>query len=86
MSDLSVLETRTGYEEQKKIIYELQSRLADAELKIVEGEKLRKKLHNTILVNLAFLNYFLIFDSINFVKTINSSVPTGIERQHSSFL
>lgn len=51
MSDMSALETRTGFEEQKKVICELQSRLADAELKIIEGEKLRKKLHNTILVS-----------------------------------
>ncbi|KAL2523662.1 Kinesin-3 [Abeliophyllum distichum] len=49
MSSTSVLETKTEYEEQKKSISELQSRLAGAELKIVEGEKLRKKLHNTIL-------------------------------------
>ncbi|KAA8526931.1 hypothetical protein F0562_008840 [Nyssa sinensis] len=49
MSDLSALETRTEYEEQKKVIHDLQSHLADAELKIIEGEKLRKKLHNTIL-------------------------------------
>lgn len=49
MSDMSALETRMGFEEQKKVICELQSRLADAELKIIEGEKLRKKLHNTIL-------------------------------------
>ncbi|KAK2984782.1 hypothetical protein RJ640_004607 [Escallonia rubra] len=49
MSDLSALETRVGFEEQKILICELQSRLADAESKIIEGEKLRKKLHNTIL-------------------------------------
>ncbi|XAR67490.1 Minus-end-directed kinesin ATPase [Bertholletia excelsa] len=49
MSDLSALETRAEFEEQKKIIQDLQSRLAEAEVKIVEGEKLRKKLHNTIL-------------------------------------
>uniref|UniRef100_A0A5B6ZFD7 Kinesin-like protein n=1 Tax=Davidia involucrata TaxID=16924 RepID=A0A5B6ZFD7_DAVIN len=49
MSDLSSLETRTEFEEQKKVILDLQSHLADAELKIIEGEKLRKKLHNTIL-------------------------------------
>lgn len=47
---MSAMETRTEYEEQKKFILELQTRLADAETKIVEGEKLRKKLHNTILV------------------------------------
>lgn len=44
------METRTEYEEQKKLIHDLQNRLADAEIKIIEGEKLRKKLHNTILV------------------------------------
>lgn len=48
--DSSALETRTEFEGQKKHIYELQSRLADAEFKLVEGEMLRKKLHNTILV------------------------------------
>ncbi|KAK9268364.1 hypothetical protein L1049_000113 [Liquidambar formosana] len=49
VSDLSTLETKTGFEEQKKVICDLQIRLGDAELKIIEGEKLRKKLHNTIL-------------------------------------
>ncbi|KAJ9671975.1 hypothetical protein PVL29_025565 [Vitis rotundifolia] len=49
VSDLSAMETRTEYEEQKKLIHDLQNRLADAEIKIIEGEKLRKKLHNTIL-------------------------------------
>ncbi|CAA0816237.1 Kinesin-1 [Striga hermonthica] len=49
LSDMSALEVRSEFEEQKTIIFELQNRLADAESKIVEGEKLRKKLHNTIL-------------------------------------
>ncbi|CAL5341807.1 hypothetical protein CsSME_00026283 [Camellia sinensis var. sinensis] len=49
MSDLSALETRAEFEEKKKLINELQSRLAEAEEKIIEGENLRKKLHNTIL-------------------------------------
>ncbi|KAK7400436.1 hypothetical protein VNO78_11644 [Psophocarpus tetragonolobus] len=48
-SDLSVSETRKMFEEQKRVIYELQDRLADKEFQVVEGEKLRKKLHNTIL-------------------------------------
>ncbi|KAJ8763663.1 hypothetical protein K2173_003135 [Erythroxylum novogranatense] len=48
-SDLSAFETRTEFEAQKKLICDLQGRLEDAELKLVEGEKLRKKLHNTIL-------------------------------------
>ncbi|KAF5773858.1 putative minus-end-directed kinesin ATPase [Helianthus annuus] len=49
MSDLSAFEIRTGYEEQQRVNSDLQLRLADAELKLVEGESLRKKLHNTIL-------------------------------------
>ncbi|XP_024966924.1 kinesin-like protein KIN-14N [Cynara cardunculus var. scolymus] len=49
ISDLSSLETRTGYEEQKRLNSELQIRVDEAELKVVEGEALRKKLHNTIL-------------------------------------
>ncbi|KAK3199461.1 hypothetical protein Dsin_022876 [Dipteronia sinensis] len=49
MSDLSALEKRTEFEEQKNLISELRDRLEDAEFKLIEGEKLRKKLHNTIL-------------------------------------
>ncbi|KAK4491974.1 hypothetical protein RD792_002758 [Penstemon davidsonii] len=49
LSDMSATETRAVFEEQKASVLELQSRLSDAESKIVEGEKLRKKLHNTIL-------------------------------------
>ncbi|KAF5814947.1 putative minus-end-directed kinesin ATPase [Helianthus annuus] len=49
MSDVSAFEIRTGYEEQKRVNSELQFRLDEAELKLVEGEALRKKLHNTIL-------------------------------------
>ena len=44
------METRSEFEVNKAMILELKSRLADAELKIVEGENVRKKLHNTILV------------------------------------
>ncbi|KAI9112450.1 hypothetical protein K1719_016647 [Acacia pycnantha] len=49
MADLSVSETRTSFEEQNRLIHELQDRLADKEFQVIEGEKLRKKLHNTIL-------------------------------------
>ncbi|KAL2943885.1 Kinesin-like protein KIN-14N [Bienertia sinuspersici] len=52
MSDLSAMETRKQFEEQNVEICDLRNRLADAEVKLIEGEKLRKKLHNTILVNL----------------------------------
>jgi kinesin family protein C1 len=44
------LETMTEYENQKKMMENLQSRLEEAEQQILDGEKLRKKLHNTILV------------------------------------
>ncbi|GAA0183705.1 microtubule binding motor protein [Lithospermum erythrorhizon] len=47
--DMSTHEVRTELWAQKKIITELQIRLSEAEEKVVEGEKLRKKLHNTIL-------------------------------------
>ena len=50
MSDLTALETMTEYENQKKMLKSLQSRLEEAEQQILDGEKLRKKLHNTILV------------------------------------
>lgn len=50
MTDLSASETRAEFEEKKRIVRELQDRLVDAEFQLSEGEKLRKKLHNTILV------------------------------------
>ncbi|GAV71260.1 Kinesin domain-containing protein [Cephalotus follicularis] len=49
MADLSSSEIRAEFEEQKRTISELQDRLADAEQQLNEGERLRKKLHNTIL-------------------------------------
>ncbi|KAG7962731.1 hypothetical protein I3843_09G079700 [Carya illinoinensis] len=49
MTDLSASETRAEFEEQKRIVLELHDRLVDAEFQLSEGEKLRKKLHNTIL-------------------------------------
>ncbi|KAG1365370.1 kinesin-like protein KIN-14H [Cocos nucifera] len=48
-ADLTAIETMTEYEGQKKAVKDLQERLADAEFQILEAEKLRKKLHNTIL-------------------------------------
>lgn len=57
MSDLSVMETRKQFEEQDMTICGLRNRLADAEVKLVEGEKLRKKLHYTILVHIRPLNF-----------------------------
>lgn len=55
MADLSALETRTKFEEQKRTVRDLQDRLAEAEHQLIEGENLRKKLHNTILVKFFLL-------------------------------
>lgn len=49
MADLSTIETKVKFDEQKRTIVELQERLENAELQLSEGEQLRKKLHNTIL-------------------------------------
>ncbi|WJX18326.1 hypothetical protein P8452_08133 [Trifolium repens] len=49
VTDISVFETRTEFEGQQKYVDELQRRLVDAEFKLIEGERLWKKLHNTIL-------------------------------------
>lgn len=49
MADLSSSEIRTEFEEQKRTVADLQDRLRDAETQLLEGENLRKKLHNTIL-------------------------------------
>jgi kinesin family member C1 len=51
MADLSFSETQTVFEDQKRTIGQLRERLAEKELQVIEGETLRKKLHNTILVN-----------------------------------
>jgi kinesin family member C1 len=40
----------TEHENQKKMLAVLQSRLEEAEQQIMVGEKLRKKLHHTIVV------------------------------------
>ncbi|KAL0729003.1 hypothetical protein Bca4012_025096 [Brassica carinata] len=49
MSDLTTFEKMNEFEDQKQTIIDLKSHVEEAELKLVEGEKLRKKLHNTIL-------------------------------------
>jgi kinesin family protein C1 len=48
-ADVTAIEAMTGYEEQKGTIKDLEERLAYAEFQIIEADKLRKKLHNTIL-------------------------------------
>ncbi|KAE8673478.1 Kinesin-1 [Hibiscus syriacus] len=49
MTDLSASETRMEYLEKKRMVEELKDQLVDMEHKLVDGENLRKKLHNTIL-------------------------------------
>ncbi|MCL7035117.1 hypothetical protein MKW94_014586 [Papaver nudicaule] len=49
VSDLNNMRTTSEYVAQKKLVDDLQERLADADIQIIEAEKLRKKLHNTIL-------------------------------------
>ncbi|CAJ2648815.1 unnamed protein product [Trifolium pratense] len=49
MADLLHSETRTVFEDQKRIIDQLRERLEEKEQQLNEGESLRKKLHNTIL-------------------------------------
>ncbi|KAK9057024.1 hypothetical protein SSX86_024390 [Deinandra increscens subsp. villosa] len=84
MTDLSSIEAREGYKAQKKLNSELQIRLAEAELKVIEGEAFRKKLHNTILELKGNIRVFcrvrplLVDDGVeNEMKTI--SFPTTTE-------
>ncbi|XP_068667973.1 kinesin-like protein KIN-14C isoform X2 [Aristolochia californica] len=49
LADLSVWEKRAECQDQEKIIEDLENRLAESELRLREGEELRKRLHNTIL-------------------------------------
>ncbi|XP_042040086.1 kinesin-like protein KIN-14N [Salvia splendens] len=86
LSDLSAMQTRSEFEENQAFILELKSRLADADLKIVEGEKVRKKLHNTILELKGNIRAFcrvrplLSDDGVgNDVKVV--SFPTSMEAQ-----
>ncbi|KAI3988244.1 hypothetical protein MKX01_012033 [Papaver californicum] len=49
VSDMHNMKTTSEFEAQRKLVDDLQERLADADIQIIEAEKLRKKLHNTIL-------------------------------------
>ncbi|KAJ0961331.1 hypothetical protein J5N97_000636 [Dioscorea zingiberensis] len=49
MADLTANETMSEFLQQKKTVKDLQNRVAEQEIQILEAEKLRKKLHNTIL-------------------------------------
>ncbi|KAK9070602.1 hypothetical protein SSX86_011004 [Deinandra increscens subsp. villosa] len=84
ISDLSSTETKAEYDEQKRVNSELQILLAEAESKVIEGEALRKKMHNTILelkgnirVFCRVRPYLLDDDAENETKTV--SFPTTTE-------
>ncbi|CAN4125258.1 unnamed protein product [Withania somnifera] len=84
MSSMSAVKAKEEYEEQKNVIIGLQNRLDDAETKIVEGEKLRKKLHNTILELKGNIRVFcrvrpLLYDDTVRAETKVISFPTSTE-------
>ncbi|OIT35508.1 PREDICTED: kinesin-like protein KIN-14C [Nicotiana attenuata] len=86
MSDMSAVKTKEEYEEQRNVIFDLQNRLADAETKIVEGEKLRKRLHNTILELKGNIRVFCRVRPLQSDDTISAagkviSFPTSTEAQ-----
>lgn len=88
---MSSVETQFECEEQRKLISELQARLADAEFKVIEGEKLRKKLHNTILVSHFFsvsFEFIVQFQHpfLKMILYIHQMMCTGIERKYPSIL
>lgn len=86
MADLSSMETRAEFEEKQRVAQELQERLAEAEHQLIEGEKLRKKLHNTILELKGNIRVFcrvrpLLPDDGVGADTSIISYPTSLESQ-----
>lgn len=84
MADLSASETIMEFEEQKRVVRDLQDRLTDADRQIAEGEKLRKKLHNTILELKGNIRVFcrvrpLLPDDCDGLETPIISYPTSTE-------
>ncbi|CAL9185519.1 unnamed protein product [Musa hybrid cultivar] len=74
----------TEYEKQKNTIIDLQDHLAEAELQIIEAEKLRKKLHNTILELTGNIRVFcrvhpLLLDTDSGGTDEDVSYPTSLE-------
>ncbi|KAK9092153.1 hypothetical protein Syun_027064 [Stephania yunnanensis] len=49
MADLNTMESRTEFEEQKRLAWDLQNRIEDAKFQIMQADKLHKDLYNTIL-------------------------------------
>ncbi|CAL9763560.1 unnamed protein product [Musa acuminata subsp. burmannicoides] len=79
-ADLITIKTMTKSEKQKNTIIDLQDRLAEAELQIIEAEKLRKKLHNTILVTMRLYDVrLLLLDTDSGGTDDVVSYPTSLE-------
>ncbi|KAK9089605.1 hypothetical protein Scep_028687 [Stephania cephalantha] len=49
MADLNTMESRTEFEEQKRLAWDLQNRIEDAKFQIMQADELHKDLYNTIL-------------------------------------
>ncbi|XP_062226851.1 kinesin-like protein KIN-14H [Phragmites australis] len=85
LADVTAIEAMTGYEEQKEKIKYLEEHLAHAESQIIEGDKLRKKLHNTILELKGNIRVFcrvrpLLFEGdSNGSEGASISYPTSVE-------
>lgn len=77
------METMTEYEKQKRMLEDLQLRLEEAEQQIMDGEKLRKKLHNTILVMIILLNPH---DPIEFVLFLRLLWCRSLKETFESFV
>jgi hypothetical protein len=93
MADLSHSETRTVFEDQKRIIGQLRERLEEKEQQVIEGESLRKKLHNTILVScfcwkIIFTSYQLFGIIVQFYSIIYVCIYMyiGIKRKYPRVL
>lgn len=74
MVDASMSHTMTEFEEQKQHMHELQDRLADTEHKLCEGELLRKKLHNTILVRKFLFSNIFNFQELSLCELSKTSI------------
>ncbi|GJN01655.1 hypothetical protein PR202_ga18935 [Eleusine coracana subsp. coracana] len=85
LADVTAIEAMTGYKEQKERLQYVEERLAYAESQIVEGDRLRKKLHNTILELKGNIRVFcrvrplLFHGDSNSVEEASISYPTSVE-------
>lgn len=85
MVDASMSHTMTEFEEQKQRMHELQERLADTEHQLCEGELLRKKLHNTILVRKCPFGNIFKFQWFS-LCALSKAFISGTQRKHTRIL